>query len=102
MIPELLRTNNIQFEISNVETLIDDASLEGGVGGRIGGIEYQKLDDDTIRIIAWQCNMADIQNFGVKLPTIIQMEIDSNKIVSQVDCIRILKGAKGCPARTNI
>lgn len=64
---------------------------------RIGGYRYVKHENDTKEILAWQCNMADILNYDIKLPTIIQIWLDQQNRIEKIQLHKSFKGSQGIP-----
>ena len=64
---------------------------------RIGGYRYIGRPDGSCRMIGWQCNFADVQNYDICLPTILYVETNAD---NQITCLRLnenFKGSQGIP-----
>ena len=97
MICSLILDEMFEFDEDYVIEQIQNAYLEGSACRRLGGIRYKKNDDNTTEILAWQCNLADVQNYEVKLPTIVRISLDENNIVTNVNLNNYFKGSQGIP-----
>jgi len=75
---------------------INDVIMEQVCFGRLGGIRYKVLKDEIV-IIAWQCNIADIQFYDVKLPTIITLHLNKDNYVTKASLYKNFKGSQGLP-----
>lgn len=75
---------------------IDDATMAQVCFGRLGGIRYKVLEDE-VTIIAWQCNIADVQNCDVKLPTVITLHLNRDNYVTKASLFKNFKGSQGLP-----
>ena len=64
---------------------------------RVGGYQFIRQEDNTVEMLAWQCNFADIQNYDIQLPTILSISIDQNGIISDIDLHNCFKGSQGIP-----
>lgn len=64
---------------------------------RIGGYRYIKMDNGYTKMMAWQCNMADVQSYDIKLPTIIHIYINSKNVIEQISLSNCFKGSQGIP-----
>ena len=90
---ELDLKKSISYE--DILKKISDLSLEGSCCMRYCGIQIEQSCDNGYKIIAWQCNMADIQNYDVKLPTVILMYLDNDRIIKSIDLMPNFKGSQG-------
>lgn len=73
---------------------IQASFLDEAVCGRREGYRIIRLDEGY-KILAWQCNMADVQYNDILLPAIITIEIDENMYVSKVQLHSSFKGSQG-------
>ena len=105
MIPERILDFRYSCDIDTVKKAIDDYDFRGSntdadnsfIVCRIGGYRYVNLENGCAKIIGWQCNMADIQNYDVKLPTIIEIVTDGEGKISSVMLADNFKGSQGIP-----
>lgn len=104
MIPKLVFNDN--SEINIIDIIEDIQKYEFCLPAekdsyydvcRIGGIKYREGDDKEADIIAWQCNMANISNADVKLPTIITIHLDAAGVIRQIELNDFFKGSQGIP-----
>jgi hypothetical protein len=95
-LPDLILNDLYDLDEEYVLSGINQASLDGSCYARFGGIRYRR-ELSSIIIIAWQCNMADIQNFVTKLPTVVRIHIDDGNIVRKVKLHESFKGSQGIP-----
>lgn len=96
MIPRLILNEPFDLVESYVYKQLQEYTLSGGCCLRVGGIRYKKVEDKT-SIIAWQCNLADVQNYDVRLPTIITIELDCNDVIIDIKLSEKFKGSQGIP-----
>ncbi|SHO53580.1 hypothetical protein [Anaerocolumna xylanovorans] len=82
------------FTEADIEQALENITLMGSCCTRIGGIKICIYDDKT-EILAWQCNMADVQDFDVKLPTIISIEINKDNKIEKINLYKKFKGSQG-------
>ena len=96
MIPILILNNFYAFDEEYVNDQIQKANLEGSISGRVGGVRYRKTDSGK-EVLAWQCNLANVQSFDVKLPTIIHIAIDEDNNIKAITLNERFKGSQGIP-----
>lgn len=76
------------------EVIYDDKGFEVC---RIGGYRFKEYSDGNAEMIGWQCNMADIQNYDIMLPTVISIKISSDNIIEEISLNPGFKGSQGIP-----
>lgn len=75
---------------------IEELSLQDCLCQRVSS--YRIIDEgDSIDIYAWQCNMADIKNIDIKLPTSLHINADSGGYVNKIELLDNFKGSQGIP-----
>lgn len=104
MLPKLILNDNSEISIKEVISAIKDYEFcipaeEDSYFDvcRIGGVQYTEKEDYGTDILAWQCNMANISNADVKLPTIITIHLDTSGIIKQIELNSYFKGSQGIP-----
>lgn len=83
-------------DYEQVQKDIREMSLEGALSQRANHIEISR-ENGGYRILAWQCNVADVQKFDVCLPTVMYMNIDRRLRVREVELMENFKGSQGLP-----
>lgn len=74
---------------------LNELSLDGRCCMRYCGIRISPNSESGFEIMAWQCNMADIRNYDVKLPTVIKISLDSERIIRSIELMPDFKGSQG-------
>lgn len=85
------------IDIESIVELHRKLILDGACCLRFGQYFYRELEDSSAEIIATQCNMADVQNYDIQLPTIISIKLDSDGIITDAELDRTFKGSQGIP-----
>jgi hypothetical protein len=96
MIPVLILNELSDFSEQYIYNEIQKYTLSGACCLRIGGMRYKRSSEETI-IFAWQCNLADVQNFDVRLPTIIRVHLNSKNEITSINLHETFKGSQGIP-----
>ena len=94
MIPSVILDDYYGFDEAYVNNQIQKASLDGIINGRLGGIIYKKTDMGK-ELLAWQCNLANVQGVNVKLPTIIHIHVAEGNIIKSITLNECFKGSQG-------
>ena len=85
-------TKEITYE--DLRERLEDLSLQGSCCMRYGGYQIIPGQNET-KITAWQCNMADVQNFDVRLPTVISLTLDGEDRIRSIELKENFKGSQG-------
>ena len=93
---KLILDDFFPLDVKYVADQIQLLTLEEAQFGRYGGVCY-KANADGTDILAWQCNVVDVQNCDVSLPTIISLRISKNRRVIKADLHDNFKGSQGVP-----
>lgn len=93
---DIVLDEKFSFDNKYVENVIAELAIDNCICGRYTGIQCEKEGENT-NILAWQCNIADIQNYDIKLPLIMNISVDQNNIVCDVDIYENFKGSQGIP-----
>lgn len=99
MMPELILNHRYELSREYIYDCIQQYDFRGNNGYevcRIGGYRLKKTDYGT-EMLAWQCNMAEVQNYDVVLPTIISIKIDKESILREIELDPCFKGSQGIP-----
>lgn len=99
MMPELILNHRYELSREYITKCIQQYDFRGNNGFevcRIGGYRLKTTNNGT-EIIAWQCNMAEVQNYDVVLPTIISIKLDNNSVLRQIELDECFKGSQGIP-----
>lgn len=91
------------LEYSKIESyddilnIISETNIKGLACKRIIGFKV-KEDIDFIEIFSWQCNLADIKGYDIKLPTVVVIKIKKHdeKIID-IELGDNFKGSQGLP-----
>lgn len=105
MLPELILNTRYELSCEQVNEEIQNYEFRGHEidedknfeVSRIGGYRYVEAEDGSSDIIGWQCNMADIQNYDIKLPTILQIHITKEQKIDRISLDENFKGSQGIP-----
>lgn len=84
-----------EVSFNDITEKVKSLSLEGSCCMRYCGTQITTDASGKINIIAWQCNMADIQNYDVKLPTVIKMDLGADKTIKNIELMPNFKGSQG-------
>ncbi len=83
-----------ELSFQEIEEAQARLSLNGGICARFGGIQISAGGERT-KILAWQCNMADVQNFDVRLPAVVEIILDSRDKIESIELKPNFKGSQG-------
>lgn len=81
---------------SSVFRKVNAIRPDGALSQRCTEICCEKNAEGTV-ITAWQCNMADVQHFDVKLPTAIILKTGADGKVISAELLENFKGSQGIP-----
>lgn len=103
--PQLILNECFEIRPEKVISEIDKYEFRGELKSdeecfsvcRIGGYRFCRQEDNSVNMLAWQCNFADIQNYDIQLPTILSIIINPDGYISEISLHDSFKGSQGIP-----
>lgn len=92
----MLKYRNI-ISYDDILKIISETNIKDVACKRIIGFKINE-DDYFTKIFCWQCNLADIKGYDIKLPTVIIIKISKiDKKIIEIELEENFKGSQGLP-----
>jgi len=82
--------------VSELLSKIENLCLDNVLSQRVNSFEIIPMEKGT-DIYACQCNMAEMRNIDIKLPTALHLVLDENACVIKAELLENFKGSQGMP-----
>ena len=105
MLPELILNERYPLSEAQVMEAIGQYDFRGTVPStekgyqvcRIGGYRLLEAPDGSAQLIGWQCNLADVQDYDIRLPTVIRIQVTAENRIAAIALDANFKGSQGIP-----